>query len=1214
MSRRGASLAPGTRIDGLTIELLLGEGGFGAVYRAVGPDGKACAVKVSNVAAQRLPALQLAWQQNEVEALTRLRHPSLVRVERFGVSSDGRFYLAMELVEGTRLDEYVLERGRIDCAEAVQLARRIAEALAHCHAHNVLHLDLKPHNIIITDPSAPAIKILDFGLAQMREAAGLEPAPLGAGTLGYTPPERFVDRAGAQPSPRQDLYSLGAILFEMLTGRHVFDASTPEDLIALQRENEAPPVRQFVPGIPEPVADLVASLLARDPARRSGSAALLCARLKELYFATLRGGAAAPVAIGQRVEEEAIFVGREAELAVLHEEADKVTRGAGRAVLLVGEPGIGKSRLLQQLLSSRAGDEAIATHGRCRHIGELLPYAPLREVLGQFASALSHASGPAWSERRERLSRVLASEAAVLSALAPELDELCPAGSRAGDGDLSAFRLGAADRVARAIRRALVAVSTDVMIVVALEDLHWADEGTLAVLQKLLDGHLPAGVLFLFTARSGDRLPSGDQLRALEVPSLDPEHNDALLLALAGGGDAELVAALRGAIPLLAAGNPLFNTQVIHDLEIAGHLRHDESGRPLLDRDALRADYAPPDSVSRVLERIVVRLDARQIEILGAAAMMGRHFLVSDLVGLDLFDQADVRAAVSDADRLCLVRVAGDSCHFVHETIREHLEATVPTARLREIHAAVARQLVRRGAAPAARGRHLEQAGEVRAAARAYAEAGLEATRMHDPRGARLHLARAFEILIALPPDQREPSELVAVMHELVRVGCVFGNTADTLQIIDRCAAALPERSPEDDATLHSSYARLYYVQGQGPKAMEHSSAALAALESETRLRPYHVLPVNVVGRALCVSGRFGRATSMLTKGCELAGSAGEYVELSHSEGLLAVALGYTGKFEEAAARAESSMSLARRLGDPIRIIGCHVYNAALAESRFDWEAGIRETTQLLAFADENSIAGLYLYVGTSMAGRHQFHIGHLDRARVLLRNALAMSKSLEIVMLVSWTQAFLGDVYLVAGRHEEARLHYEAGLEAATARNGDEYAAPLCLIGLAHLAALKGGTPEEIRPLAEEALSRLAAVDNASARVTALQRYAEALDLAGAEEQSAALGRARGDLVAELGLGEVDFWPRLPQPLAVAPTSPRIYWRDRPTARHRPPGGPKVALGTTERLDVVEDRARASRETERAEGTDAAPRSLMEGLSTIEGFMPRFWPRSGRG
>ncbi|HKE17383.1 MAG TPA: tetratricopeptide repeat protein, partial [Kofleriaceae bacterium] len=742
----------------------------------------------------------------------------------------------------------------------------------------------------------------------------------------------------------------------------------------------------------------------------------------------------------------------------------------------------------------------------------------------------------------------------------------------------------------------------------------------------------PPGVLLLCTARPGERMPWGRALRVLEVSRLAPDHNDALLLALVGGGGPELAASLKLAIPLLETGNPLVNTQVIRDLEIGGHLRHDAGGRPLLDGDALRADYAPPDSVSRVLERLVLRLDAGQLEILGTAAIMGRHFLVSDLCGLGLFAEADVRAALAEAAVLCLARTsgdAGDSCHFVHDTIREHLEGTVPAARLRDIHAAIAGQLVRRGAAPAARGRHLEHAGEQRGAARAYLEAGLEASRLHDPHGARRHLARAFDLLMALPSGERDAAELVQVMHELVRVGCVLGNTGDTLQIIDRCAAALPERSPEAEVALHSSYARLYYVQGQGPKLLEHSRAALSTLENDARLRPYQVLPANVVGRALCVSGRFGPATRMLTRGCDLARDEGEVVELAHSEGLLAVALGFTGAFEQALARAESSTRLARRLGDPIRIIGCHVYNSAMAESRFDWEGGIRETTQLLSFAEENSIAGLYLYVGTAMAGRHQFHIGHLDRARVLLTNAVAMSRALDIFMLLAWTHAFLGDVYLVAGRLEDAAVHYRSGLELATARSGDEYAAPLCLIGLAHLAALAGGPLDEVCRPADEALARLAAVDNASARVTALQRYAESLEMVGEPARSAELSDERAALVARLGLGHVDFWPQLPQPLASPATSPRVYWRDRPTQRDRPARGQQVAFGTTElaALDDSDlDGARRGGESARTAGpaldadasdggrAEGAPLGLLDGLSTIEGFVPRFWPRPGRG
>src|SRR5215510_11200066 len=431
MGERARVLAQGARVGALTVESLLGEGGFGAVYRAVDDQGRACAVKVSNVAWERLRASQLAWQQNELEALTRLRHPSLLQIEGFGTTADGFFYLVLELVEGTRLDQYVDQRGRLDSLEAIQLGRRIAEGIAYCHARSVFHLDLTPHNIIVTHPAVPAIKILDFGLAHVSELTGLEHPMFGVGTIGYAPPERYAARpAGPQspiPSAQQDLYSLGCILFKMLSGHRVFEASSVGEILWKLVSCDAPSVRSEVPSVPEPLAELIASLLNRNPARRFASAALLSVELKDLYYMMLRGDAAADVRLrtsSQRISDESAFTGRTRELDALGDMAAVVAGGGPDHILVVGDAGIGKSRLVSEMLVACVRDDSVVAHGRCRHIGQSLPYAALREVLGQLATAIQRLTGKPGEDVRAAVASVLATEGVVVRALAPEFDEL----------------------------------------------------------------------------------------------------------------------------------------------------------------------------------------------------------------------------------------------------------------------------------------------------------------------------------------------------------------------------------------------------------------------------------------------------------------------------------------------------------------------------------------------------------------------------------------------------------------------------------------------------------------------------------------------------------------------------------------------------------------------------------------------------------------------
>jgi tetratricopeptide (TPR) repeat protein len=572
------------------------------------------------------------------------------------------------------------------------------------------------------------------------------------------------------------------------------------------------------------------------------------------------------------------------------------------------------------------------------------------------------------------------------------------------------------------------------------------------------------------------------------------------------------------------------------------------------------------------------------------AALIGRQFQLSDVVALGLYDEAAVRATVAAAARHHLCRADGDKITFAHDTVREQLESTVPGSRLAEIHGRIAERLAARGISAGPLGHHRERAGHYMPAARAFFAAASDADRLHDPAGASLALRRCVDALGQLPPSAERDDLVADAAFELSRVAGALGDTGEILSQLDGCAALIGDGRPRHQVALNGAYARLYYVQGNAPKAAEHSRRCLEVAKDDPQLASYQCLPANILGRTICISGKFSRAVEMLTRGCELAREAREYTELSHSRGLLAVALGFCGQPEAAIAAADECAQLAAALEDPLRILGAYLYRSALSEALYDWNEGVKSSTQLLAFAEEHHIGGLYVYVGTVYAGRHQFHLGRMDRARVLLSNALNLAATFKIGMLVPWAHAYLGDVMFVSGRLGEAHAAYSRGLELANAGNGDDYAAPLNAMGLAHVMAL-GAADEserlgpEVRRLAEGALARLAGAGNASARPVLLQRYADALKALGDDEEAAAREREQAAAAVALPLPALDFWPRLP-PRAEA-ASPREYWM-------------RFAASSGSLRMLIDPNSET-------QGDSSRPGHLLEQLSTVVGYKPEF-------
>jgi tetratricopeptide (TPR) repeat protein len=807
---------------------------------------------------------------------------------------------------------------------------------------------------------------------------------------------------------------------------------------------------------------------------------------------------------------------------------------------------MGKSRLISEvLLQQELSARVLVGYGRCRQLGELVPYSPLREALGQLVELLMGIRGEPGHRVRHLAGQALAGEAQELRRLVPELSRLLPTGTEHGTEGAVVQGLGS-ERVGKALSHLLTAIGSARPLVLVLEDMQWADEGTLAVLTQLTTAP-PPGVLVLCTTRPPPRLPLAGALQLVTLGSLSPEENDQLLATLAGGAPPAVVRTLVQSVPFLSSGNPLVCAQIIRDLKLGGYLSQEADGRIRVS-ERLRREYQPPDSVSTVVGRALEWLDETVLRVLRVAALIDRRFQLSDLEALGLFSPLEVRAAVAAAEEQKLCTVTGDRCTFVHDTVRERLASDGRLEDVADIHRRIGERLRQRGAPAGTLGYHWEQAGEPLRAASAYLEAGLEADRLLDPVGASQHLRKAFQVLSVQPPSGERDDMLVKSLYGLVRIGCLLGSATEMLQYLELGEALLEQPSGEQQLALHSAWARAYYAAGNFPKAMEYSELCLDAA-TEPSLRHYMYAPSSIMGRALCGSGRYGPAVPMLMEAAALSAEAGEAVEQTHSEGSLAIALAYRGEFKKAREYAASSARIAMKLGNPVRMAASTFYYSVIAEAEFRWDEGGQRSAELLAFTEAHNITGLYLCMGTFYAGRQQFHIGRLDRARHLLHHAIGLARQQGTAYGLAVAYAFLGDVEFVAGRHIEAQAAYTKGLELANSGVKDEQAAPLCLMGLAHLRALEGGPVEEVRQKGDEALERLRTAENLSNQVPTLQRYAEALEELGDAAGSARLYEERQVLVKRLGLLECDFWPRVAQGALTEKLAPRQYWR-RATSR----------------------------------------------------------------
>jgi serine/threonine protein kinase len=255
----------------------LGGGGMGVVYQAQDLSlERVVALKFLPPELTRDPDAKARFLQ-EARAASALDHPNICTIHEVGETEEGQLYLAMACYDGETLKRR-LQRGRLPIDEALETAQQVARGLVKAHRHGIVHRDIKPANLMIT--ADEIVKILDFGIAKLVGAAGLTRVGSSLGTPGYMSPEQA---RGEEVDPRTDVWSLGAVLYEMVTGRRPFRGDNDQAVLYALFNQQPEPVEQLRPDAPPELVQIIGNMLEKDPDRRYPTAAAALADLRALY-------------------------------------------------------------------------------------------------------------------------------------------------------------------------------------------------------------------------------------------------------------------------------------------------------------------------------------------------------------------------------------------------------------------------------------------------------------------------------------------------------------------------------------------------------------------------------------------------------------------------------------------------------------------------------------------------------------------------------------------------------------------------------------------------------------------------------------------------------------------------------------------------------------------------------------------------------------------
>ena len=674
----------------------LGEGGRKRVYLA--HDTKLDRdVAVAVIKTEGLDAGGLVRVRREAQAMGRLGdHPHVVVVHDVG-EDEGQPYIVSRYMPGGSVEEQLVnaEGHRLPIEPAIRTAEQVSLALDHAHKNGIIHRDLKPGNVWLTADGTAMLG--DFGLAMALDRSRMTAHGMMVGTVAYMPPEQALGRT---PDARSDLYSLGAMLYEMVTGRPPFLGDDAVGVIS-QHINTAPVDPSWHnPEVRGALEELILRLLAKSPADRPETASAVAIELQRIIAAGVQPAPQEPVpdaAVGQQAGIWGRFVGRRDEMEQLKAALEAMLSGHGSLVMVVGEPGIGKSRLAREFTVYASLRGAQVLTGHC-YEGEItVPYLPFVDALRQYVRGRADAA----------LLSELGSGAPEVAKLVSEVRERFPDLPEAPQLEGEAERLRLFDSVTRFV----CSVSTSEPVVLFLDDIHWSDKPSLLLLQYLARNIRSDRILVLAAYRDVelDRThPLSEVLASLRRERLFervllrglPAGDVFAMISAVGqqsaGPDQPVTSEFAQAVYRETEGNPFFVEEVLKHLVDEGKI-YREGG--VWVRDASVEDLGIPEGVREVLGRRLSRLSEPCNRMLSLASTMTGGFSFDVLLSVSGEEEAQLLDLLDEALRALVIRErsgpAAGIYEFNHALMRQTLYAELNTPRRVRLHRQVGEAMER---------------------------------------------------------------------------------------------------------------------------------------------------------------------------------------------------------------------------------------------------------------------------------------------------------------------------------------------------------------------------------------------------------------------------------------------------------------------------------------------------------------------------------------